>query len=43
MPYGITYMWNLKNITKELIYKTNILTNFWLPNGNGAGRDKLGL
>ena len=24
IPYDITYMWNIKNDTKELIYKTEI-------------------
>ena len=26
--YDITYMWNLKNSTNELIYETNRLTDF---------------
>ena len=35
-------MWNLKeNDTNELIYKTNRLTDLWLPKEKG-GRDKLG-
>ena len=39
-------MWNLKNDTNELIYKTEIdpqtwKTNLWLSKGKGAGRDKL--
>ena len=42
MSYDITYMWNLKeNDTNELIYKTNRLTDLWLPKEKG-GRDKLG-
>ena len=41
-------MWNLKNDTNELIYKTeNRLTgiekNLWLLKGKGRGRDKLGV
>ena len=36
-------MWNLKNDTNELIYKTEIdsqaqNTNLWLPKGKGDGR-----
>jgi len=35
-------MWNLKNDTDELIYKTEIdsqtvKTNLWLPKGKGGG------
>jgi len=43
-PYGITYMWNLKYGTDELIYKTETdpqkqKTNLWLlPKGKGGGR-----
>ena len=38
----MTYMWNLKNNTKELIYKTETdsqtqKTNLWLPKGKGGG------
>ena len=29
MPYGISYMWNLKYDTNEPIYKTE--TDWWLP------------
>ena len=42
-------MWNLKNDTSELIYKTEVdseslKTNLWLPKGNvGGWRDKLGV
>ena len=37
----ITYLWNLKNDTNELIYKTEIdsqtqKTNLWLPKGKGG-------
>ena len=37
IPYDITYMWDLKNNTNELIYKTEInlqteKTNLWSPN-----------
>ena len=44
--YGITYMWNLKVGTNELIYKAKIelqmyKINLWLPGGKGRGRDKL--
>ena len=36
--HDIAYMWNLKNGTNELIYKTEIgsqmqKTNLWLPGG----------
>ena len=35
--YDIVYMWNLKNDTNELTYKTEIdlqtLKNLWLPEG----------
>ena len=39
-------MWNLKNNTNELIYKTETnspmqKTNLWLPKGKGG--DKLGV
>ena len=39
-------MWNLKNDSNELIYKTETdshtsKTNFWLPKGEGDERDKL--
>ena len=41
-------MWNLKNDTNELIYKTEAdlqtqKTNLSLPKGKGGGRDKLGV
>ena len=43
--YSITCMWNLKNGTNELIYKTEIdsetqKTDLWLQKGKW-GRDKL--
>ena len=47
IPYAITYMWNLKYDTKELIYKTKTdlliwRTDLWLPSGMGsAGKDGL--
>ena len=51
ISYGIAYMWNKKNDTKELIYKIGIgsdikKTILWLPNGywgGRIGRDKLGV
>ena len=49
MPYDITYMWNLKYDTNELIYETETdsqtqRTDLWLPSGGGkAGRDRLGV
>ena len=41
IPYGITYMWNLRKATNELISKTEIelqtwKRNLWLP-GAGVG------
>ena len=45
--YMISLQWGAgKNNINELIYKTEIdsqtqNTNLWLPNGKGAGRDKL--
>ena len=46
ISYDITYMWNLKYDTNELIYKTETdsqtwKTNLWLPKGKGV--DKLGV
>ena len=35
LPYDITYMWNLKYDTNELIYETE--TDLWLPRGRGSG------
>ena len=40
----MAYMWNLKNDTNELIYKTETdsqteKTNLWLPKGKRVGRD----
>ena len=42
IPYDITYMWNLKYDTNELIYKTETdsqtkKTNLWSPKGEGGG------
>ena len=46
ISHDITYMWNLKTDTNELIYKTETDSDFkyklWLPKGKGGGRDKLG-
>lgn len=49
-PYGITYMWNLKYDTCELIYKIvlknlqnrlrDIEKNLWLPVGKDGRWDK---
>ena len=41
-PHDITYMWNLKYDTNELIYKTETdsqtwKTKLWLPKGKGSG------
>ena len=36
IPYDITYMWNLKYDTDELIYRTDIENNLWLPKGKGG-------
>ena len=38
MPYDITYMWNLKHDTNELLYKIETdsqtyKTGLWLPSG----------
>ena len=46
--YDSTYMWNLKNDTDELTYKTETdsqtqKTNLWLPKEKRVGRDKLGV
>ena len=48
IPYDITYMWNLKYDTNELIYETNILTDIEnrlvVAKGKGVqGRDGLGV
>ena len=40
IPYDITYMWNLKYDTNELIYETETdtqRTDLWLPRGSGGG------
>ena len=41
IPYDITYMWNLKYDTNELIYETETdsrtqRTDLWLPRGRGV-------
>ena len=46
--HDITYMYNLKDDTNELIYETETdsrtsKTNLWLPKGKGGGQDKLGV
>ena len=48
MPYDITYMWNLKYDTNELIYKTETdsqiqKTTYGNQRGSGGGSDKLGV
>ena len=48
IPYSITYMWNLKYDTYQLIYEIETesqmqRTDLWLPRGKGAGRDGLGV
>ena len=43
IPYGITYMWNLKYDTNEPIYETETdsqRTDLWLPRGRGVGKGK---
>ena len=45
IPYDITYMWNLKYDTNELIYETETdlqieRTDLWLPRGRGGGGGK---
>ena len=42
IPYGITYMWNLKYGTNEPMYKTETDSqtwriDLWLPRGRGEG------
>ena len=44
IPYGITYMWNLKYGTDEPISKTETdsqtwIADMWLPRGRGSGMD----
>ena len=45
IPYDITYMWNLKYDTNELIYETETgsqtqRTDLWLPRaGGGVGKE----
>ena len=48
IPYDITYMWNLKYDTNELIYETETdaqteRADLWLPRGRGAGSVGLGV
>ena len=48
ISYDITYMWNLKYDTNELIYKTEIdsqteKTDLRLANRKGGGGHKLGV
>ena len=43
--YDVTCMWNLKNDTNELIYKSEIdsqTQKTWLPKGQDGGVNKLG-
>ena len=42
IPYGITYMWDLKHDTDELIYETNRLTENTLVVAKGK-EDGLGV
>ena len=41
IPYDITYTWNLKYDTNELIYKTETNSQIWLPKGNRVGEGKI--
>ena len=46
--HDITYMWNLKYDTNELIYEAEIdsqtyRTASWLPRRTGEGRDTVGI
>ena len=48
ISYDITYMWNLKYDTHELIYETETdsqteRTNLWLLSGEESVRDRLGV
>ena len=45
IPYNITYMWNLKYDTNELIYETKTdsqRTDLWLPRGRGVREGWIG-
>ena len=47
IPYGITYMWNPKCNTNELIYETEtdsqtLRTDLWLPRGRSVGEEWTG-
>ena len=40
LPYGVTWMWNLKYDTNEFIYKIDSQITerrLWLPKGKGGG------
>ena len=48
IPYDITYMWNLKYDTKELVYERETAHShgkqtYGYPRGKVQGRDKLGV
>ena len=48
MSYGITYMWNPKHYTHELIYKADIESqtekgNLWSPNGMRGINQEFGI
>ena len=47
MPYDITYMWNLKYVTNDPIYKTNRSwirrADLWLPGGGEKEWDGWGV
>ena len=47
IPYDITYMWNLKYDTNEIIYETETesqiyRTNLWLPKERELGDGRTG-
>ena len=47
IPYDITYMWNLKYDTNEIIYETETesqiyRTNLWLPKRRELGEGRTG-
>ena len=46
IPYDITYMWNLRYDTNELIHETETSsqtqrTNLWLPRGEEVGEGRI--